>query len=80
MERKGIKSVEPTLSAMHSWKHRIEELSNLTLLPTTRSTYMGGTFPGKPFEQLNYTGGIPMYKGEIRRALPGFEGFKVVMQ
>ncbi|GLB02165.1 hypothetical protein AtubIFM57258_003506 [Aspergillus tubingensis] len=80
MERKGIKLVEPTLSAMHSWKHRIEELSNLTLLPTTRSTYMGGTFPGKPFEQLNYTGGIPMYKGEIRRALPGFEGFKVVMQ
>ncbi|KAI2827265.1 hypothetical protein CBS63078_8370 [Aspergillus niger] len=80
MERRGIKSVEPTLSAMHGWKHRIEELSNLTLLPTTRSTYMGGTFPGKPFEQLNYTGGIPGYKGEIRRVLPTFEGFKVVMQ
>ncbi|KAI2913483.1 hypothetical protein CBS147371_6897 [Aspergillus niger] len=80
MERRGIKSVEPTLSAMHGWKHRIEELSNLTLLPTTRSTYMGGTFPGKPFEQLNYTVGIPGYKGEIRRVLPTFEGFKVVMQ
>ncbi|RAL01241.1 flavin-containing monooxygenase [Aspergillus ibericus CBS 121593] len=80
MERKGIKSIDPTLASTHAWKHTINTLSDRTLFPTTRSTYMGGTFPGKPFEQLNYTGGIPNYRAEIRKVLPHFEGFDVVMQ
>ncbi|KAF9884619.1 hypothetical protein FE257_001441 [Aspergillus nanangensis] len=80
MERRGIKSIDPTKSASHTWKHRIDDLSNLTLLPTTRSTYMGGTFPGKPFEQLNYTAGIATYLQEIRAVLPEFTGFDVVME
>ncbi|KAL4898074.1 steroid monooxygenase [Aspergillus ambiguus] len=79
MERRGIKSINPTAASSRMWKHRINDLSNQTLLPTTRSTYMGGTFPGKPFEQLNYTAGVASYLKEIRSALPEFEGFHVVM-
>ncbi|KKK12528.1 hypothetical protein AOCH_000062 [Aspergillus ochraceoroseus] len=79
MERRGIKYIDPTPEASRAWKHRIDELSNRTLLPTVCSTYMGGTIPGKPFEQLNYTGGLPAYTDEIRQALPGFRGFEVSM-
>ncbi|KAI9035040.1 flavin-containing monooxygenase [Aspergillus affinis] len=79
MERRGIKSINATGAAAHAWKHRIEALSNPTLFPTTRSTYMGGTFPGKPFEQLNWTGGIPAYHAEIRPVLPSLKGFDVEM-
>jgi len=42
------------------------------------STYMGSDIPGKPVEQVNYTGGIPMYRDEIRAVMPDWKGFRVV--
>ncbi len=39
---------------------------------------MGGSMPGKAFEQVNYAGGLPAYADEIRAALPDFKGFEKV--
>jgi len=39
---------------------------------------MGGSLPGKAFEQVNYAGGIPAYAQDIRDALPGWKGFRIV--
>lgn len=78
IRREGIKYVDATQEATKAWKNHINELSDATLLPTTRSTYMGGSVPGKAFEQVNYAGGIPMYKLEIRAALRDWTGFNVV--
>lgn len=39
---------------------------------------MGGSVPGKAFEQVNYAGGILKYKDEIRKVLKTWEGFEVV--
>lgn len=78
MRQQGIKHLEPTDEAQRQWKKRIDNLSNLTLFPTVSSTYMGGNIPGKPKEQLNYTGGIASYKQEIRAALDSWEGFDIV--
>jgi hypothetical protein len=39
---------------------------------------MGGSVPGKAFEQVNYAGGIPAYQKEIRAVLPSFAGFETV--
>ncbi|KAL1982018.1 hypothetical protein VTN96DRAFT_1842 [Rasamsonia emersonii] len=78
IERQGIKYVDPTPEASRAWKKRINELSDITLFPTTRSTYMGGNVPGKAFEQVNYAGGLPAYAQEIRSVLPEFKGFTVV--
>ena len=78
IDREGYKYVNPTKEASDKWKAHINELSDLTLLPTTRSTYMGGSVPGKAFEQVNYAGGIPAYVKEIRAVLPAFTGFEVV--
>jgi hypothetical protein len=79
MDRWGIQSIDPSPEAAREWKAKIEALSNATISPTVqRSTYMGGTIPGKPFEQLNWTGGLPKYTDEIRGVLPGLKGFKIV--
>ncbi|KAI9733616.1 MAG: hypothetical protein M1834_003218 [Cirrosporium novae-zelandiae] len=78
IERDGLKYVDPTPEATKEWKKRINELSDASLFPTTRSTYMGGSLPGKAFEQVNYAGGIPTYAVEIREVLEGWKGFRTV--
>ncbi|KAJ5596170.1 Steroid monooxygenase (CpmA) [Penicillium hetheringtonii] len=77
MERQDIKYINPTEEAIQEWKKRINQLSDMTLLPTAKSTYMGGTVPGKVFEQVNYAGGEPAYAQEIRSVLPSFKGFDI---
>ncbi|KAH8731616.1 cyclohexanone monooxygenase [Phaeosphaeriaceae sp. PMI808] len=77
-EREGLKYLNPTQEASKQWKKRINELSDASLLPTTRSTYMGGSVPGKVFEQINYAGGVPAYVKEIRAVLPNWTGFETV--
>jgi cation diffusion facilitator CzcD-associated flavoprotein CzcO len=78
MERQSIKYINPTTTATKVWKQRINDISNASLFPTTKSTYMGGSMPGKAFEQVNYAGGIPNYIIECREALDGWNGFEVV--
>ncbi|PVH88096.1 cyclohexanone monooxygenase [Cadophora sp. DSE1049] len=78
INRQGLKYVDPTKEATASWKQRINDLSNATLLPTTKSTYMGGSVPGKAFEQVNYAGGVGQYRQEIRAVLTDWSGFKTV--
>lgn len=74
----NLKYVDASPEATAEWKKHINELSDVTLLPTTRSTYMGGSVPGKTFEQVNYAGGIPAYVKEIRATLNDWKGFHTV--
>ena len=71
IDAQGLKFTDATEGASHEWKKRINKLSDCSLFPTTRSTYMGGSLPGKAREQVNYAGGLAQYKQEIRAALPG---------
>lgn len=78
MRIEGIQSIDPTKEAQKNWKKLVNNISQTTLVPTTRSTYMGGAIPGKPFEQLTFLGGLPMYALEIRKALDMLAGFEIV--
>ncbi|KAL4808161.1 hypothetical protein BDV18DRAFT_96653 [Aspergillus unguis] len=79
IEDNGVKYINPKTEATEKWKRHILELNERTLFPTTRSTYMGGSIPGKVYEPVCYTGGIPAYAIEIRQALDKWEeGFDVV--
>ncbi|KAL4952505.1 hypothetical protein BDW69DRAFT_167582 [Aspergillus filifer] len=79
IEANGVKYINPKLEASDEWKKHIVELNDRTLFPTTRSTYMGGSIPGKAYEPVCYSGGIPAYKIEIRKALDEWEkGFDIV--
>lgn len=77
-EREGLLYVNPTQEASKQWKKRINELNDASLLPTTQSTYMGGSMPGKVFEAISYAGGVPAYIQEIRTVLPNWVGFETV--
>jgi cation diffusion facilitator CzcD-associated flavoprotein CzcO len=78
IDRQGLKYIDATKDATDTWKQRINDLSNATLLPTTKSTYMSCNVPGKAFEQVNYSGGVGQYRTEIRAALTDWKGFKTV--
>jgi cation diffusion facilitator CzcD-associated flavoprotein CzcO len=78
MERQGIKYIDPTPESAQEWKKKINHLSDISLFPTTKSTYMGGSMPDKVFEQVNYAGGEYAYSEELRAVLPDFKGFNVV--
>lgn len=80
MELEKIKYINPSPEATQAWKQTINDLSNASLFPTTRSTYMGGSVPGKAFEQVNFAGGIGKYAEVIRQRLDGWEGFEVVKE
>ena len=77
-KRENIGRLEATREAEVEWRDKVAELSDRTLLPGTDSWYMGANIPGKPREQLNYTGGFPLYQAELRAVLDnGFRGFAV---
>ena len=78
MTLNNIKYIDPKPEASKEWKDHVLELNNRSLFPTTRSTYMGGSIPGKAFEPTSYPGGIPRYVNEIRKRLDSMEGFTVV--
>ena len=79
IEANDIKYINPKIEAADKWKNHVVELNNKTLFPTVRSTYMGGSIPGKIYEPVCYSGGIPAYAIEIRAALDNWEeGFDVV--
>ena len=78
MERNGTKYINPTQEAQAEYKKTINALSDASLFPTVKSTYMGGSKPDKAFEQTNYAGGIHNYGEMIRNVLPNFEGFHII--
>jgi hypothetical protein len=72
----GITYCDPTHEAELQWRKKIDELSDLTLIPQTKSWYMGDNVPGKVREQLSFAGGFPLYSQLTRSVLDnGFEGF-----
>ena len=78
MEQNNIKYINPKADAAKAWKQHIVDINNMTLFPTTTSTYMGGTVPGKKCEPVCYGAGVPAYATEIRTALDDMGGFEVV--
>ncbi|KAF2791468.1 FAD/NAD(P)-binding domain-containing protein [Melanomma pulvis-pyrius CBS 109.77] len=76
LKEEDIKYIDVTKEAEEEWRRKVTEISDKTLFPGTSSWYMGANVPGKPREQLNYAGGIPLYEKECREALDnGFQGF-----
>ena len=78
IKKENIKSIDATKDAEEEWRRNVKEISDKTLFPGTSSWYMGANVPGKPREQLNYAGGLPLYEKEVREALPEWNGFVVV--
>ncbi|KAJ5685095.1 hypothetical protein N7536_007714 [Penicillium majusculum] len=69
MESEGIQEIDVKKQAEQVWRDEILEVANMTLLPTTKSWYMGSNIPGKPIEPLFYVGGLPRYQEKCAEAL-----------
>lgn len=78
MSSNGIRYLNPKSEASDAWKKQIIDINNGMLFPTTQSTYMGGSIPGKVFEPVCFPGGIPEYVIQLRKALDTLDGFEVV--
>ena len=59
---KGSKSIEPTAQAEAAWGEHHDQLANATLVPKTKSWYMGTNIDGKPRRLLAYVGGASTYR------------------
>ena len=59
---RGHKSIEPTAQAEAAWGEHHDELANATLVPKTKSWYMGTNIEGKPRRLLAYVGGASTYR------------------
>ncbi|PTB65004.1 FAD/NAD(P)-binding domain-containing protein [Trichoderma citrinoviride] len=78
MQKHNIKYINPKLESAVAWKKKVVDINNQMLFPTCRSTYMGGSIPGKVYEPVCFPGGIPKYAILIREALDDMSGFNVV--
>ncbi len=58
----GHRSIEPTAEAEARWGEHHDELANATLVPKTKSWYMGTNVAGKPRRLLAYVGGANTYR------------------
>jgi cyclohexanone monooxygenase len=72
--------MQPSADATQKWTSHVEEIFNMTLLPSgasVNSWYLGANIPGKPRRVLFYFGGAAGYFQEIQKsASDDFEGFE----
>ncbi|KAH7357523.1 hypothetical protein BKA66DRAFT_244032 [Pyrenochaeta sp. MPI-SDFR-AT-0127] len=77
MSSSGKKEIEATLAVEQEWVEDIGKLANASLLPRTKSWYMGDNIPGKPREPLVYLGGVPAYYKTLSEvAAADYKGFE----
>ncbi|KAK8072654.1 hypothetical protein PG996_006002 [Apiospora saccharicola] len=78
MRERGLEKVEAERRSEKKWRNLVVKIANATLLPETRSWYMGDNIPGKPREPLLYLGGVPTYYKTLgETAKNGYTGFKL---
>ncbi|KAK1227344.1 hypothetical protein PQX77_009666 [Marasmius sp. AFHP31] len=76
MLMKGLTRTEATEEAEKAWHDMVMHNSSMALSDKAKSWYNGGNIPGKPFEQLNFIGGIPLYASLCKeKAEKGYQGF-----
>ncbi|PGH07222.1 hypothetical protein AJ79_06326 [Helicocarpus griseus UAMH5409] len=79
MRENNISTIDATIEAEAAWKQAVHNFAYASLLPSTKSWYMGDNIPGKPREPLNYLGGVPQYWKSCKEcAQKGYEGFVLV--
>ncbi|GKU09849.1 cyclopentanone -monooxygenase [Fusarium langsethiae] len=77
MSKHKFHAVEACHDAENDWGATVRDIANASLLPTTKSWYMGDNIPGKPRECLTYLGGVPAYTASLRGcAESDFRGFQ----
>ncbi|WPH00036.1 putative flavin monooxygenase, FAD/NAD(P)-binding domain superfamily [Acrodontium crateriforme] len=78
LDKEGAASIEAQKSAEDEWKHTLDAMSKMSLLPFTDSWWNGANIPGKKAENMIYIGGINIYEKQCRATFDEWKGFNVV--
>jgi acetone monooxygenase len=62
LTRQGLTRIEPEPAAEVEWADHVDEVANMTLIPATKSWWMGSNVGGKAHSVLGYIGGANEYK------------------
>ncbi|KAI0127323.1 cyclopentanone 1,2-monooxygenase [Xylariales sp. AK1849] len=77
MREENFKAMTAEREAELQWRDNIARIADATLLPGTKSWYMGDNIPGKTREPLLYLAGVSTYAKTIKEAAAnGYTGFK----
>ncbi|KAM0350051.1 hypothetical protein ACHAP4_010169 [Fusarium culmorum] len=77
MSKHGSHVVETLQESEAEWGATVRGFANASLLPSTKSWYMGDNIPGKPRECLIYLGGVPTYTNTLKGCGDsGYKGFQ----
>ncbi|KAH0280863.1 FAD/NAD(P)-binding domain-containing protein, partial [Aureobasidium melanogenum] len=78
VRKNNYHSIDASEQASKVWAEGVAAIANMSLLPTTRSWYMGDNIPGKRRECLIYLGGVPTYYKLLNEcAANNYEGFVI---
>ena len=78
MRERKLQVVNASLESELAWAQGVTAIANMSLLPATKSWYMGDNIPGKNREPLIYLGGVPTYNKTIHEcAANDYAGFQL---
>ncbi|ETS82852.1 hypothetical protein PFICI_04728 [Pestalotiopsis fici W106-1] len=76
MREKGLEKMVANAKSEREWRDNVIKIANASLLPSTKSWYMGDNIPGKPREPLIYLGGVSNYYKTVNEvAAGGYRGY-----
>ncbi|VUC30460.1 unnamed protein product [Clonostachys rosea] len=79
MKNQDLRQMDVDAAAEILWSENIQKIAARSLIPGTKSWYMGDNIPGKPRECLVYLGGVPNYYKALNECVDrDFEGFTFV--
>ncbi|KAF5239820.1 hypothetical protein FAUST_4705 [Fusarium austroamericanum] len=77
MSKHDCHAVEASQESEAEWGAAVRDFANASLLPSTKSWYMGDNIPGKSRECLIYLGGVPTYTKALKGCGDsGYKGFQ----
>jgi cation diffusion facilitator CzcD-associated flavoprotein CzcO len=78
MSAHGKVKIDSGKGTEEGWRALTNGIGAMTLLPETKSEYMGTNIPGKTKEMLNYLGGVVDYTKRINSVIEmGYPGFVI---
>jgi acetone monooxygenase len=73
---RGVRTIEPTRELEDKWIAHHDEVADMTLIPRTKSWYMGSNVEGRQPRLLSYIGGVGAYRKQCEEIkASGYQGF-----
>ncbi|KAJ3797588.1 cyclohexanone monooxygenase [Lentinula aff. detonsa] len=77
-QAKHIEYIEARPEAEEGWRQLVLGINSMTLFANAKSWYNGANIENKPFEPLNFIGGVPLYMQRCKEvAEHDYEGFSL---